>query len=348
MPQRPCGRHGVHGTSACVSDADRHHDAEAACGSGRTPVAGGGPVPAGLAAARGSEHDADDAADMADHTMGGSRVAGRELRACGRRGHVTYRPTDGALAGQLRTETALGEAWRCLRCGDWVLGPPAGHGPADEAPTPPRGRALRQLTILRVLAVERVVRAAVLVAAGYGVFRFSSAQTALRDSFGRLLPALRPLTNQLGVDLDNSTWLRDAERVLNAGHSTLRLVAVGLVLYGLVEAVEGIGLWLARRWGEYLTVVATAAFLPLEVRELLHGVSATKIVTFAINVLAVVYLIVAKRLLGVRGGRAAYERELQGVSLLQVEAAARDRDPNPGRPGPDVGTTDDDRFRARR
>ena len=116
-------------------------------------------------------------------------MSNRELKACGRHGHITYAPDEADLAGRLRSRTALGEAWRCLRCGDWVLGAPQGSGPADEAPVPPRGKALRQLTILRVLAVERVLRAIVLIAAAYGVYRFSSAQTALR---GRSPPGSRP------------------------------------------------------------------------------------------------------------------------------------------------------------
>src|SRR4051794_10817310 len=91
-------------------------------------------------------------------------VFSRELRACGRAGHITYAPDEAELAAQLRAETPRGAAWRCLRCGDWVAGEPHGGGPADEAPVPARGKALRQLTILRVLAVERVVRGLVLIA----------------------------------------------------------------------------------------------------------------------------------------------------------------------------------------
>jgi len=261
-------------------------------------------------------------------------VKNRELTACGRRGHVTYRPTEPELAARLRSQTALGEAWRCLRCGDWVLGPPQASGPADRAPVPPRGKALRQLTILRVLAVERVIRGLVLIAAGYGVYRFESAQTALRGSFGRLLPSLRPLADQLGVDLDHSSILSAATKALHARAGTLNLVVIGLVAYGLLELVEGVGLWLAKRWGEYLTVVATAAFLPYEVFELLKSVTVTKVGAFVINVLAVVYLLLAKRLFGLRGGRTAYERELRGESLLEIEAAGQDptiRDRDGGR-----------------
>jgi uncharacterized membrane protein (DUF2068 family) len=275
-------------------------------------------------------------------------VSSRELKACGRHGHLTYAPTEADLAARLRSQTSLGEAWRCLRCGDWVLGAPALSGPADEAPVPPRGRALRQLTILRVLAVERVVRAFVLIASAYGVHRFASAQTALRGAFGSWLPAARPLADRLGVDLDQSTVIRDATRALNAGQGVLTLVAVGLLVYGLVEGVEGVGLWLGRRWAEYLTVIATAVFIPYEVYELIKTVTATKLVAFAINVAAVVYLILAKRLFGARGGSTAYERELQGESLLEVRAAgegvASDRDGE----GRDVGMSEGDAGHAER
>jgi uncharacterized membrane protein (DUF2068 family) len=271
-------------------------------------------------------------------------VSSRELRACARHGHVTYAPDEAALAQPLRGETALGPAWRCLRCGDWVLGRPNASGPAEQAPVPPRGRALRQLTILRLLAVERILRALVLIAAAYGVERFKSAQTALRGSFGTLVPAARPLADRLGIDLDQSTLVRDATKVLQAGPVTLTLVAAGLLLYGVLEAVEGVGLWLAKRWAEYLTVVATAAFLPLEVHELLRGVTATRVAAVALNIVAVVYLVVAKRLFGVRGGRSAYERELHSESLLEVQAAGHDatygQRPAPAGSGREEGMSD--------
>lgn len=250
-------------------------------------------------------------------------MANRELKVCGRRGHVTYLPDEPDLADRLRGSTALGDVWRCLRCGEWVLGRPTSRGPASQAPVPARGRALRQLTILRVLAVERILRALVLVIASYGLLRFASAQSALRDYFGQLVPAARPLAERLGIDLDQSAIVREATRVLQAQHGTLSFVALGLLGYGLLEGVEGMGLWLAKRWAEYLTVVATAAFLPLEVVELTRTVTVTKVGAFLINIGAVLYLIVAKRLFGARGGQAAYEEKLRGESLLEVREAGR-------------------------
>jgi len=264
-------------------------------------------------------------------------VKSRELRVCGRRGHITYAPSEPELAERLRAQTSLGEAWRCLRCGTWVLGPPAASGPADDAPVPERGKALRQRLILRLLAVERVIRAVLLIAAAYGVWRFESAQKALQGTFGRLLPAAKPLASQFGVDLDRSAFVADLDKVLHARAGTLNLVAVGLLLYGLLELVEGVGLWLGRRWAEYLTVVATSAFLPYEIYELARSITVTKVVAFLINIAAVVYLVLAKRLFGARGGREAYERELHSESLLEVTAAGREAQLSHTTPGSDVG-----------
>jgi len=51
----------------------------------------------------------------------------------------------------------------------------------------------------------------------------------------------------------------------------------------------------------------------------------TRAVTFAINVAAVIYLLVSKRLFGLRGGRKAYDEERRGEQLLDIERAATSR-----------------------
>jgi len=47
-----------------------------------------------------------------------------------------------------------------------------------------------------------------------------------------------------------------------------------------------------------------------------------RVVAFAFNVFAVVYILWTKRLFGFRGGRAAFEAERHSQSLLEVEQAA--------------------------
>ena len=56
------------------------------------------------------------------------------LRTCSRKEHVTYAPSEPGYRAKLEASTPLGDAWRCLRCGTYVLGDPNGSGPADEAP----------------------------------------------------------------------------------------------------------------------------------------------------------------------------------------------------------------------
>ena len=57
-----------------------------------------------------------------------------------------------------------------------------------------------------------------------------------------------------------------------SGLSESRMHALRFVTlaYAAVFAVEGIGLWMRRRWAEWLTTIITASLIPLEVWELFH------------------------------------------------------------------------------
>jgi uncharacterized membrane protein (DUF2068 family) len=254
------------------------------------------------------------------------------VRACGRRGHVTYRPDESALADRLTVDTAVGEAWRCLRCGDFVVGEPHANGLADQAPLVLRGRALRDAFVLRLLAVERGVRGVLLVVLAYGIHRFDGARNSLNKVFQEDLPLLRPVADKLGVDLQDAGPVRLVQKALDTSHGTLRLVALGVLAYGALELLEAVGLWLMKRWGEYVAVVGTGIFVPLEVYELVERLTWLRVAAFVVNVFAVVYILWTKRLFGLRGGHAAFEAERQSDSLLEIEAAAsaREQDPHPG------------------
>lgn len=71
----------------------------------------------------------------------------------------------------------------------------------------------------------------------------------------------------------------------------VRVFGVGALGYGVLELVEGVGLWLEQRWAEWLTVVATSLLIPLEVYELVRRPTMLKAVGIAVNVLIVIYLI---------------------------------------------------------
>jgi hypothetical protein len=124
--------------------------------------------------------------------------------ACGWRGHATFAPDEPELRTRMRVDTPFGEAWRCLRCEAFVVGQPAGSGPAAAAPHVRRGRQLRDMIIMRALAVERVVRAVIFTLLALGVFAVRGTHGKLQKAFEDELPLIRPLANQVGWNPDNS------------------------------------------------------------------------------------------------------------------------------------------------
>lgn len=244
------------------------------------------------------------------------------LRSCARKGHVTYAPDEEQYRAKLTAETPLGSVWRCLRCGDYVLGSPDGTGAADDAPVLLRGKALRSAFILRLLAIERWVRGTVILLLGVAVLRFKSTQVSLKELFNRDLKSLRPFFNQIHFNVSDSGTIKAVDKAFAAHRSTLNLLAAFLIFYGALQLVEGLGLWLLKRWGEYFAVVATSVFIPLEVYELTEKITWLRIAALVVNVAAVVYLLLSKRLFGLRGGHAAYEAEQHEASLLEVSTSS--------------------------
>src|SRR5262245_7634640 len=108
------------------------------------------------------------------------------------------------------------------------------------AADPPRSRR-----VLRLIAVERAARGVLLLAAGvYLAFHVNSDLGRLSERVMRAieLDPRRPFLHRI---VDYLHGLRAAEL------RTAALVAMG---YGVLELVEGIGLWLDQLWAEYLTV----------------------------------------------------------------------------------------------
>ncbi len=72
---------------------------------------------------------------------------------------------------------------------------------------------------------------------------------------------------------------------------TARKLAVASLCYAAVFLVEGIGLLGRRRWAEWLTVVVTASFIPIEIYEGVEHFGAGKVVALVLNVAILGYLL---------------------------------------------------------
>ena len=68
-------------------------------------------------------------------------------------------------------------------------------------------------------------------------------------------------------------------------------IALGAFLYGVLFAVESVGLWRRRIWAEWLTVIATGLLIPVEIWEVLVRVSPLRVLALVVNVAVVWYLV---------------------------------------------------------
>jgi uncharacterized membrane protein (DUF2068 family) len=244
------------------------------------------------------------------------------LLGCGASGHVTFAPDQAGLRERLTVSTREGVAWRCLRCGTFVIGEPAISGPVSAVPHIRRGKELRSAFILRLFAVERFVRAIIFGLLAYAIWRFKSSQLTIEEAFNRELPVLRELLRQLGFDVKHSKLLGFIQHAFTVNPRVLTWLALAAAGYAVIEIVEAVGLWLLKRWGEYFAMVATSVGIPYEIYDLIAKVTVLRVGAFIINVALVVYLVVTKRLFGVRGGKKAYEARLRSESILQAEIDA--------------------------
>src|SRR3954452_22959340 len=163
------------------------------------------------------------------------------LRTCSRRGHVTYAPDEPEFRAKLEAGTPLGQSWRCLRCGTYVLGEPHGAGPAENAPVLLRGKALRAAFILRALAIERWIRGLILLLLAAAVFKLKTTQASIKDLVDKDLTALKPFFDQIHFNVSDSATVNAIEKIINAKQSTLNWIAFGILFYGLLQFAEGVG-----------------------------------------------------------------------------------------------------------
>jgi uncharacterized membrane protein (DUF2068 family) len=157
---------------------------------------------------------------------------------------------------------------------------------ADAAPIiagmPREHRDARHPLALRFIAGFKLFKGTLLFAVGIGALRLVHKDVAA--IVGRWVSELR---------MDPQNRLIHA-LLLRAGavdDHMLREIGVGTFFYAALLLTEGVGLWLEKRWAEYLTVILTGSFLPLEVYELTRRLNVTRSVILVINVLIVVYLI---------------------------------------------------------
>jgi len=136
--------------------------------------------------------------------------------------------------------------------------------------------------LLPWIAAERTLRGLLLIAAGsYLLAHTGSNFGSIANHLARTIeldprrPFIRHLVARLGR-------LRQHE---------IALFGAGALAYGGLELIEGGGLFLRKRWAEWLTVIATTLLIPVELYELIRKPSALKAAGLIINIAIVLYLV---------------------------------------------------------
>ena len=144
----------------------------------------------------------------------------------------------------------------------------------------PHGKPHNRLLLL--IAVYKLLHALFFIAIGIGAHRLLHKHLADEiDLFARHL-RFNPESRLVSFILDKASLVNDP---------LLRRIGFFAFCYAAITLAEGIGLYLEKAWGEFLTLAITASFLPWELFEIYRHVSWIRISLFVINVLVFVYLL---------------------------------------------------------
>jgi uncharacterized membrane protein (DUF2068 family) len=136
--------------------------------------------------------------------------------------------------------------------------------------------------LIRLIAIFKFVKAGLLIAIGVGAFKL------LHKDIGSVaehwIEALRldPGQHYLDAALAKASNLRPEQ---------IKKLGLGSFIYAGLFLTEGTGLWLRKRWGEWLTVIITSSLVPLEIYEIHRHFSAMKVAVLVVNIAIVAYLI---------------------------------------------------------
>lgn len=74
-------------------------------------------------------------------------------------------------------------------------------------------------------------------------------------------------------------------------HTVITRVAFASAAYAIVESTEAMGLWLRKRWAEWLVILVTVSFIPFETYEMVLQPNAWKGATLVANLVILGYLL---------------------------------------------------------
>jgi len=135
---------------------------------------------------------------------------------------------------------------------------------------------------LVLIASYKFLLAAMFVAVGVGALRLMHKD--IDDVISHLGDLLRfnPESRFVNFLYDRASLINDP---------LLKRIGALAFSYAGLSLAEGIGLYLEKAWGEYLTLAITASFLPWEIFEIFHRLTWVRVGLLIVNMLVFIYLL---------------------------------------------------------
>ncbi|MGC9223788.1 MAG: DUF2127 domain-containing protein [Terracidiphilus sp.] len=149
-------------------------------------------------------------------------------------------------------------------------------------PLPVRTEPQSRNRLLLLIAFYKFLHALLFFAIGIGAQHLLHKDIA--DEIDTLARYLRfdPESRLVNLILEKAALINDP---------LLRRIGFVAYSYSTVMLIEGIGLYLEKAWGEFLTIAITASFLPWEIYEIFRRLTAFRAGLLAINILVLLYLL---------------------------------------------------------
>ncbi len=135
---------------------------------------------------------------------------------------------------------------------------------------------------LRTIAVFKLLKSFVLLCTAAGIFKMVNQD--LSELLWRWVDFLR-------LDSGDRYVASVLIRAEDMNPEKMKVLGWLTLCYAMIFLTEGAGLWLGLRWAEWLTVIVTASFVPVECYEIAKHANAIKIGLLCVNLAIFAYLI---------------------------------------------------------
>jgi uncharacterized membrane protein (DUF2068 family) len=136
--------------------------------------------------------------------------------------------------------------------------------------------------MLRTIALYKLVKVLLLLLAAYG-------ELHLHDK--SLSAKLVTWVQARPAGLEHQVVSQILQWFSGLSEAKIHALRIGTFAYATVFAVEGIGLWMQKRWAEWLTTIVTASLIPLELWEFAIRPNLGKAAVVLANAAIVAYLV---------------------------------------------------------